>query len=179
MALTRLGAPNTVFRYGWETPRRFDIVHEPSVTVKYVSRHCFLAVGTSILGLPHQRLFALRNPHELIPFSVLCNISSESTCPLRPLRHRFPYAEVCLHKGVQVIEPRLAEAMVVAFGPALGPRHRERGLEITNNCRLIGREISSQVIKDFKFDSLNFQGIHIEQDDFSRLFELWYSDQSY
>ena len=65
------------------------------------------------------------------------------------------------------------------FRLALGARHRERGLEITNNSRLLGRVTSSCVIKNFKFDSLNFQGIHIEQDDFSRLFEFWYSDQSY
>ena len=35
------------------------------------------------------------------------------------------------------------------------------------------------VVKDFKFDRFNFQGIHVEQNDFSCLFEFWYSDQSY
>ena len=41
------------------------------------------------------------------------------------------------------------------------------------------RIISSRVIENFKFDGLNFQGVHIEQHHFSGLFEFWYSNQSY
>ena len=170
----------TASRYGWGNPRCIDIVHGPSVTLPFVSRRFFLAAGTSVLGLPFQRLFALHDPHEIMPLSFLCNVSSESTYPLcLSCLHFSCCGSLVCARACESSSRGLRRPKIVAFRLALGARHRERGLEITNNSRLLGRVISSCVIKNFKFDSLNFQGVHIEQDDFSRFFELWYSDQSY
>ena len=173
----------TAFRYGWGNPRYINVVQELSVTLLFVSRHTFLAAGTSILGLPYQWLFGLHDTHEIMPFLFLCNISSESTCPLC-LCMSFMSSFFLLRRSVctracKTSSRGLRRPKSIAFRVALGARHRERCLEITTGSRLLGQVISSCVIKNFKFDSLNFQGIHIEQDKFSRLFELWYSDQSY
>ena len=109
------------------------------MTLLFISIHFFLTAGTSLLGPPYQGPFAALDPHETMPFPFLFNISSESTCITSFISPFFLLWRSLCARACKSSSRGLRRLSIVAFSLALGARHLERGLEITDNNRSLRR----------------------------------------